>query len=74
MFVFQSKGGAVGKKPEPKPMIDNPNASATKSTSLPKPVPVKVPQNADSGSKGLLSQASFGVNIIFIHLNNYYPP
>ena len=49
-------------------MIDNPNASATKSTSLPKPVPVKVSQNADSCSKGLLSKASFHVNSMFIHL------
>ncbi|KAI0221835.1 hypothetical protein LSAT2_026906 [Lamellibrachia satsuma] len=48
----KSKGGAVTKKSEPKPMIDNPNASATKSTSLPKPVPVKVNTNEvlrDSG-------------------------
>ena len=51
-LLIQSKGGAVSKKSEPKPMIDNPNASATKSTSLPKPVPVKV--NTNEVSRGML--------------------
>ena len=44
------------KKTEPKPMIDNPNASATKSTNLIRPQPLKMP---DSEAVDVAGKSSF---------------
>ncbi|XP_064604470.1 mRNA-decapping enzyme 1B-like isoform X2 [Liolophura sinensis] len=51
----KSKGGtSIGRKAEPKPMIDNPNAAATKTTQLIRPMPLKLSpsQNFESETSG----------------------
>ncbi|XP_060595922.1 mRNA-decapping enzyme 1B-like isoform X2 [Ruditapes philippinarum] len=53
------------KKTEPKPMIDNPNASATKSTNLIRPQPLKMPDSeATEISEDAVGSVTPGTGII----------
>lgn len=58
MVYFQAKGAdtgagvCTGKKTEPKLMIDNPNAAATKTSNLIRPKPLKVGSGQSAESKG----------------------
>ena len=50
IFTLQVTGD-VKKKTEPKPMIDNPNASATKKSNLIRPMPLKMPETEQQDGK-----------------------
>ena len=67
--LLQAKGG--GTKAEPKPMIDNPNASATKQSSLIKPLALKA--SASGGSPGKKHRSILKCSIILPGLNGHIP-
>ena len=70
IYWFQSKCGSnIPKTGDPKPMIDNPNASATKTSNLIRPTPLKKGDVNDEG-RDIQNLKSFHVHLWF-NLQHY---